>query len=52
MPFQTDMQALANGTVLVNLSGSNEVLAVDGKTMLLKGRIASSGGTAVKPVHS
>src|SRR6187402_79672 len=30
----TDMQALEDGTVLVNLSTRNEVLAFDGKTML------------------
>lgn len=48
----TDMQALADGTVLLNLSGSNEILIIDGKTMLLKARLPSSGGSAVKPVHS
>jgi len=48
----TDMQALSDGTVLVNLSGSNEILIIDGKTMLLKERLPSSGGAAVKPVHS
>lgn len=47
-----DMQALEDGTILVNLSAGNEVLAVDGKTMLQKARIASSGIGAVKPVHS
>jgi hypothetical protein len=48
----TDMQALEDGTLLLNLSASNEILAVDGKTMLLKARVPSSGGTAVKPVQS
>lgn len=48
----TDMQALADGTVMLNLSGSNEILIVDGKTMLLKARLPSSGGTGLKPVHS
>ncbi|HKP98641.1 MAG TPA: hypothetical protein VJ385_23115 [Fibrobacteria bacterium] len=47
-----DMQALEDGTLLVNLSASNEILAVDGRTMLLKARIPSSGTTGVKPVHS
>jgi YVTN family beta-propeller protein len=49
----TDMQALDDGTLLVNLTTTNEILAVDGKTMLQKGnRIPSSGKAAVKPVHS
>jgi hypothetical protein len=48
----TDMQALADGTVLVNLSGSNEILILDGKTMLLKARLPSSSGSARKPVHA
>jgi DNA-binding beta-propeller fold protein YncE len=48
----TDMQALEDGTVLVNLSGSNEILIVDGKTMLLKARMPSSGSSGLKPVHS
>jgi DNA-binding beta-propeller fold protein YncE len=52
MKGPTDMQALEDGTVLVNLSGSNEILALDGKTMLVKARLPSSGGTAVKPVHA
>jgi hypothetical protein len=49
-----DMQALENGTLLVNLSGRNEVLVVNGKEMLPIKRIPSSlpGGTAVRPVHS
>ncbi|MDB5047422.1 MAG: hypothetical protein JWO30_493 [Fibrobacteres bacterium] len=49
----TDMQTLADGTLMVNLSGSNEILIVDGKTMLQKGpRIPSSAIGAGKPVHS
>lgn len=48
----TDMQALEDGTLLVNLSGSNEILILDGKTMLVKARLPSSGIGAVKPVHS
>jgi DNA-binding beta-propeller fold protein YncE len=48
----TDMQALEDGTVLVNLSGSNEILIVDGATMLLKARLPSSAGAGRKPVHS
>jgi YVTN family beta-propeller protein len=47
-----NMQALADGTVLVNLSGSNEVLAFDGLTMVEKARIASSGTGGKRPVHS
>ncbi len=48
----TDMQALEDGTVLVNLSNRNEVLAFDGKTMLEKARIPSSSLGATRPVHS
>jgi hypothetical protein len=48
----TDMQALSDGTVLLNLSGSNEILILDGRTMLLKARLPSSGAAAVKPVHA
>lgn len=48
----TDMQALEDGTLLVNLSGSNEILIVDGRTMLLKARMPASGGSGLKPVHS
>jgi YVTN family beta-propeller protein len=49
----TDMQALADGTIMVNLSGSHEILIVDGGTMLQKGpRIPSSAMGALKPVHS
>jgi DNA-binding beta-propeller fold protein YncE len=48
----TDMQALEDGTIIVNLSNSNEILALDGTTMLQKARMPSSGGTAVRPVHS
>jgi hypothetical protein len=49
-----DMQALKNGVLLVNLTGRNEVLVVNGKEMLPIKRIPSSlpGGTAVRPVHS
>jgi hypothetical protein len=47
-----DLQVLANGTVMVNLTGTNEVLAVDGKTMLELARIPSSSRGAVRPVHS
>jgi outer membrane protein assembly factor BamB len=48
----TDMQALADGTVLVNLGTRNEVLAFDGTTMLEKARIPSSTKGASKPTHS
>jgi hypothetical protein len=48
----TDMQALEDGTVLVNLSLRNEVLAFDGKTMIEKTRIPSSTLGATKPTHS
>jgi DNA-binding beta-propeller fold protein YncE len=47
-----DLQALDDGRVLVNLSARNEVLVVDGKTMLELARIPSSALGAVNPVHS
>lgn len=47
-----DLQVLADETVMLNLTGRNEILAVDGKTMLEKARIPSSGMGAVRPVHS
>lgn len=46
-----DAQALADGTVLVNLTNNNEILAVNGSTMLELARIRSSLGQAVRPVH-
>ncbi|MDB5106404.1 MAG: hypothetical protein JWP91_4093 [Fibrobacteres bacterium] len=48
----TDMQALKDGTILVNLTGSSEILIVDGKTMVQKARLPSSPTTGRKPVHS
>ncbi len=50
----TDMQALGNGHVLVNLTTTNEVLAFDGKTMLEIARIPThkAGSMAIRPVHS
>jgi len=47
-----DLQALADGTLLVNLTGRGEVLAIDGDTMLEKARIPSSAMGATRPVHS
>lgn len=47
-----DLQALDDGTLLVNLTGRDEILAVDGATMLEKARIPSSGAGATRPVHS
>jgi YVTN family beta-propeller protein len=46
------MQALEDGRVLVNLSSRNEILVVDGETMLELARVPSSGMGAVNPVHS
>jgi hypothetical protein len=48
----TDMQALADGTLLVNLTDRNDVLLVDPETMLEISRVPSSESTAVRPVHS
>lgn len=48
----TDMQALDDGTLLVNLTDQNQILIVDGTTMLEKHRIASSDLGGTRPVHS
>jgi len=48
----TDAQALEDGTIMTNLTGSNEILAVDGQTMREVARIPSSGAHAARPVHS
>jgi YVTN family beta-propeller protein len=48
----TDMQALASGHVLVNLTANNEVLVVDTRTFREVTRIKSSRGGATRPVHS
>lgn len=47
-----DMQVLADQTVMVNLTSTNEILVVDGKTMLETKRIPSSSRGATRPVHS
>jgi hypothetical protein len=47
-----DMQALADGTILVNLTNEHEVLAVAGQTMLEVARVSSSGAGGRRPVHS
>jgi len=47
-----DMQALEDGTILVNLTGSHEILAIDGTTMLEVARLPSSALGAKRPVHS
>lgn len=48
----TDLQALADGTVMVNLTGRNEILAVDGRTLLESARLPSSTQGGTRPVHS
>lgn len=47
-----DLQALDDGTLLVNLTDPGEILVVDSKTMLEVARIPSSGIGATRPVHS
>lgn len=47
-----DIQALDDGTLLVNLTNSNEILVVDGTTMLETARISSTDGDGTRPVHS
>ncbi len=48
----TEMQALADGTVIVNLTTSNEIVVFDGATMQAKSRVASSATGGTTPVHS
>ncbi|HEU4582286.1 MAG TPA: hypothetical protein VFS67_28715 [Polyangiaceae bacterium] len=48
----TDMQALADGTLLVNLTDQNHVLIVDPTSMLEIARVHTSFATAQRPVHS
>lgn len=47
-----DLQALADGTLMVNLTGRDEILCVDGNTMLERARIPSSAQGGKRPVHS
>ena len=47
-----DLQALSDGTLLVNLTNSNEILVFDGTTMLEIERMPSSGADGARPVHS
>jgi YVTN family beta-propeller protein len=47
-----NLQILEDGTALINLTGRNEILAVDLHTMLEVKRIPSSGTTGTRPVHS
>lgn len=48
----TDLQALADGTLLVNLTAQNTILLVDPRSMLEIARLPSSTLGAVRPVHS
>jgi hypothetical protein len=48
----TDLQALDDGTLLVNLTDQNHVLEVDPTSMLEIARVHSSFDTAQRPVHS
>jgi len=47
-----DLQVLADATLMVNLTGRDEVLCVDGETMLERARISSSAAGGKRPVHS
>ena len=47
-----DMQSFDDGHLMINLTGRNEVLIFDGKTMLEKTRLPSSSLGAMRPVHS
>jgi hypothetical protein len=48
----TDLQALADGTLLANLTDQNHVLIVDPRSMLELARVHTSFATAQRPVHS
>lgn len=47
-----DMEPLADGTLIMNLTGKNQILAVDGHTMLEVARLPSSASGGTRPVHS
>ena len=47
-----NLQALADGTLMVNLTGRNEILVVNGRTMLEEKRLPSSAIGGTRPVHS
>jgi hypothetical protein len=47
-----DLQALSDGMLMVNLTGLNEILVVDGRTMLEEARLPSSATGGTRPVHS
>src|SRR5690606_19741463 len=46
-----DLQALEDGSLIVNLTGTNEVLVANGFTMLEVARHPSSGDSGRRPVH-
>jgi hypothetical protein len=48
----TDLQALEDGTLLVDLTDQNHVLIVDPRSMLEVARVHTSFGAAQRPVHS
>lgn len=48
----TDLRALRDGFLLGSLTDDNEVLVVDGKTMLEETRIPASSGGGIRPVHN
>jgi len=48
----TDLQALDDGTLLVNLTDQNHVLEVDPRNMLEIARVHTSFQSAQRPVHS
>jgi len=48
----TDLQALSDGTLLVNLTDQNHVLIVDPTSMLEIARVHTSFAAAQRPVHS
>jgi hypothetical protein len=47
----SDLAALSNGTMLVNLTGTNQVLLIDAERATEIGRIAASSIGGTRPVH-
>ncbi len=47
-----DMQVMEDATVILHLTNRNEVLAVDGRTMIERARFPSSSMGGERPVHS
>src|SRR4051794_11544541 len=47
----SDLASLSDGTMLVNLTGSNQVLLIDAERAVEIGRVPSSSLGGTRPVH-